>query len=96
VVGGWCVAVRVGVVIDGPWVRAGEVDLAVCDVARDEVAGQDVADQFWSDPIDAAVSVGWRDAGGEVPQPLPLALVGTVVASGTDLRQGTAGLGAAS
>jgi hypothetical protein len=69
VVGGWCVAVGVGVVVNGPEGDAVEVDVVVGDPGGDDVAGQDMVDQFRSAPIDPAVPVGFGDAAGDTVCP---------------------------
>lgn len=59
-------------------------DVAV-DVVGDEVADEDVVDEFLVAAVDAGVAVVDREADGEVPQSVPVALVVDVVAAGADL-----------
>jgi Bacterial regulatory proteins, luxR family len=61
-------------------------DPAVGDGADYPVADQDVIDQLPSAAVDPGESLRLRDAGGQVPQPLPIPLIGLVEAAGADLR----------
>jgi hypothetical protein len=75
------------VVVDRLRLRAGG-DTAVVDAMADDVGGEDVVDELAAAPIDPRVPLRLGDAGGEVPQSGPVALVRPGVAGGADLRAG--------
>jgi hypothetical protein len=59
--------------------------VVLSDLSDQGVADEDVVDQFLASPIDAAEALGFGDAWGQIPQPLPVAVVGLVEAAGADL-----------
>ena len=65
------------VVIDGGR-RSGRVggDVVLSDLSDQRVADKDVVDQFIASPIFAAEALGFGDAWGQIPQPLPVTVVG--------------------
>lgn len=70
------------------WFRAVEVDVTVFDELGDGVAGQDVVDQFGSAAVDPTEPIRCRDPGGQIPEPLGIALVWLVEAAGANLGAG--------
>lgn len=48
------------------------------DLSDERMTDEDVVDQFFASPIDAAEALGFGDPWGEIPQPLPVAVVGLV------------------
>ena len=59
--------------------------MVLSDLSDQGVADEDVVDQFLAAPIDAAEALGFGNAWGQIPQPLPVAVVGLVEAAGVDL-----------
>jgi hypothetical protein len=49
------------------------------------LAGEDVVDQLAAAAVDPGIALWFRDSRGEVPQSLPVALIGLVEAAGADL-----------
>jgi hypothetical protein len=54
--------------------------VVLSDLSDQGVADEDVVDQFIAPPIFAAEALGFGDARGQIPQPLPVAVVGLVEA----------------
>jgi hypothetical protein len=63
-------------------------DVVLGDLSDERMTDEDVVDQFLASSVDSAESLLGRDAGGEVPKPLRVTLVGAVKASCADLRAG--------
>lgn len=63
---------------------------SVSEVGDEGVADEDVVDELATAAVDAAVALLGRDAGGELSQPLLVALVRPGEAGGADLRAGWA------
>ena len=55
------------------------------DRSDERMTDEDVVDQFFASPIDAAEALGFGDAWGQIPQPLPVTVVGLVEDAGADL-----------
>ena len=65
--------------------------IRVLRASSQRVAHEDVVDQFLASPIDAAEALGFGDPWGEIPQPLPVAVVGLVEAATTQILNGPTG-----
>ena len=55
------------------------------DLSDERMTDEDVVDQFFASPIDAAEALDFGDSWGQIPQPLPVTVVGLVEAAGADL-----------
>ena len=73
------------VVYGGSGSRGVGGDVVLGDLSDKHMTDEDVVDQFLASSVDSAESLLGRDAWGQIPQPLPVAVVGLVEAAGADL-----------